>query len=229
MRRLARWSVIRWLAWDTFRQARSSRVFWLMMGISALCICLCLSLRIDAVGALRLPGEIELYGGDQQPLIGPNPKPGHLNLAFGGIELPLFRDVEDEVHFLQVLLARWILGVLGTFLLVVGTAGFLPEFLQPDAVSVLLSKPVSRPFLFLGKVGRSSQLRHRPNRSIHPRDLVGTRLPDGGLGPGIPPGHTATRFSSSSWFIPWRSCWRSAPGTQYRVRWDRSFSGSYAS
>jgi ABC-type transport system involved in multi-copper enzyme maturation permease subunit len=152
MKRLARWTVIYWLGWDTFRQARSSRVFWLMLGISALCIMLCLSLRIDGGGTLRLPGEIDLYGGDQQPLAGPNPRPGHLTLAFGGIELPLFRGVEDEVHFLQVVLARWILGVLGTFLLIVGTAGFLPEFLQPDSISVLLSKPVSRSSLVLGKV-----------------------------------------------------------------------------
>ena len=34
--------VIRWLVWDTFRQSLSSRLFWLMLGISFLTVVFCL-------------------------------------------------------------------------------------------------------------------------------------------------------------------------------------------
>ena len=37
---------IAWLIRDTFRQAQASGIFWLMLGISILCIVLCLSVGI---------------------------------------------------------------------------------------------------------------------------------------------------------------------------------------
>ena len=39
--------VIRWLVRDTFRQARASGIFWIMLAISVLSIALCLSVRIE--------------------------------------------------------------------------------------------------------------------------------------------------------------------------------------
>src|ERR1043166_6565018 len=99
---------IRCLVGDTFRQARAGWSFWLMLGVSGLCIVVCASVQIEGGESLRPPGEIELYGADNQPLTGPNPRPGQLTLAFGAIRLVLFRDAEAEVHFLSALLARWV-------------------------------------------------------------------------------------------------------------------------
>jgi hypothetical protein len=142
---------IRCLVRDTFRQSLAARTFWLMLGVSGLCIVLCASVGVEGGAALRPPGEIELYGGDDQPLTGPNPKPGHLTLAFGAIRLALFRDAEAEVHFLVALFAKWVAGAVGTLLVLIWTAGFLPEFLHPSAASVLLAKPVPRWSLLVGK------------------------------------------------------------------------------
>ncbi|HEV3122539.1 MAG TPA: transcriptional regulator [Isosphaeraceae bacterium] len=140
-----------WLIRDTFRQALASRVFWLMLGVSVLCIVFCSSAHIVGGRPLRTAEDIELYGGDDKPLTGPNPKPGQLTLAFGAVRLGLFRDGAAEVHFLLVLLAKWVAGAAGTLIALVWTAGFLPEFLQPSAAAVLLAKPVPRSVLLFGK------------------------------------------------------------------------------
>jgi ABC-type transport system involved in multi-copper enzyme maturation permease subunit len=142
---------IRWLIKDTFRQSLASRLFWLMLGASGLCILFCLSISIEGGQPLLLPGEIELRGGDGQPLTGANPKPGYLKLAFGAFRFPLFRDGKAEVHFLLVLLAKVVAGTFGLLLALIWTAGFLPDFLQPGAASVLLAKPVPRWSLLAGK------------------------------------------------------------------------------
>jgi ABC-type transport system involved in multi-copper enzyme maturation permease subunit len=142
---------IRWLIKDTFRQGLSSRIFWLMLGASGLCILFCLSVGIEGGDSLRYPGDIELHGGDGKPLTGSNPKPGYLTLAFGAMRFPLARDGTAAVHFLVVLLAKVVAGTAGLVLALVWTAGFLPEFLQPSAASVLLAKPVPRWSLLVGK------------------------------------------------------------------------------
>jgi ABC-type transport system involved in multi-copper enzyme maturation permease subunit len=136
---------------DTFRQAGASRVSWLMLGVSALGIAFCLSVRVDGGRSLRPPGTIELYGADHRPLSGVDTREGHLNLAFGGIRLGLFRDAAAQVHFLQAFMARWMAGAAGTLLALVLTAGLLPEFLQPGASAVLLTKPIPRWALLLGR------------------------------------------------------------------------------
>ena len=144
-------TAVRWLAADTFRQARAGRISWLMLAVSGLCIALCLSVRISGAGATRPPGEIELVGADDRPLTEANPRPGRLSIGFGAVELGLFRDDQAEVHFLQVLLAKWVAGAAGTLLALIWTAGFLPEFLQPSHAAILLAKPVPRWTLLLGK------------------------------------------------------------------------------
>jgi len=57
----------RWLIRDTFCQALTSRVFWLMLGTSAVCILFCLSVSVEGPRTLRPEGESELYGPDHQP------------------------------------------------------------------------------------------------------------------------------------------------------------------
>jgi ABC-type transport system involved in multi-copper enzyme maturation permease subunit len=142
---------IRWLIRDTFRQALASRIFWLMFAASGLCILFCLSVGLENSQSLRYTDDIELHGGDGKPLTGANPKPGFMTVAFGALRFPLARDGEAGVHFLMVLLAKVVAGAFGLMLTLVWTAGFLPDFLQPSAASVLLAKPVPRWSLLVGK------------------------------------------------------------------------------
>jgi ABC-type transport system involved in multi-copper enzyme maturation permease subunit len=133
-------SVWRWLAYDTFRQAVSGRLFWLMLGISAVVIVFCLGVRIDGGGPLHAPDDFELS------------KPhGQLTLGFGAFRGPLFRDGEAAVRFLELVLGEWVAGAAGVLLALLFTAGFVPTFLEPPTAAVLLSKPVPRWSLLLGK------------------------------------------------------------------------------
>jgi ABC-type transport system involved in multi-copper enzyme maturation permease subunit len=142
---------IRWLIRDTFRQALASRIFWLMLAASSVCILFCFSVSIEGGQSLRYPGDIELHGGDGKPLTAGNPRPGYLTAAFGALRFPLARDGEAAIHFVMVLLAKVVAGAFGLMLALVWTAAFLPDFLQPGAASVLLAKPVPRWSLLVGK------------------------------------------------------------------------------
>ena len=132
--------VLRWLIRDTFRQSLASRLFWLMLAISAVCILFCFSVSIEGGASLLPPGEVEL----DRPH-------GQLTRGFGAFRIQLFRSGEEAVHLLEVLLAEWVAGAAGTLLALVWTAGFLPSFLEPSSVSVLLAKPVPRWLLLVGK------------------------------------------------------------------------------
>jgi ABC-type transport system involved in multi-copper enzyme maturation permease subunit len=76
---------------------------------------------------------------------------GQITLAFGAISVPMGRERQDSVHFLELLLAGGIAGTLGVLLALVWTAGFVPTFLEAHAASVLLAKPAARWQLLLGK------------------------------------------------------------------------------
>jgi ABC-type transport system involved in multi-copper enzyme maturation permease subunit len=143
--------VFGWLIHDTFRQSLASRIFWVMLTATIVCVLFCLSVGVEGGQPLRQPGDIELYGADNKPLTGPNPNPGQLSMGFGALHVALFRDGEAEIHFLMALLAKVVAGGAGLLLALVWTAAFLPEFLQPAAASVLLTKPVPRWWLLTGK------------------------------------------------------------------------------
>jgi ABC-type transport system involved in multi-copper enzyme maturation permease subunit len=130
----------RWLIRDTFRQAKASYVFWIMLAASATVILFCLSVSIEGGEPLRPDDDIEM----RSPY-------GHMSLAFGAWRFQLFRDGQAQVHFLLLLLAEWVAGAGGTLLALVWTAGFVPEFLQPANATVLLSKPIPRWVLLMGK------------------------------------------------------------------------------
>jgi ABC-type transport system involved in multi-copper enzyme maturation permease subunit len=132
--------VWRWLIADTFRQARVNRLLWLMLGASAVVIFFCLSVSIERGETLRPPDDIEL-----------RPATGNISLAFGAWKVPLFRDGNAAVHFLLLLLSEWVAGAGGTLFALVWTAGFMPDFLRPANAINLLSKPVPRWVLLLGK------------------------------------------------------------------------------
>jgi ABC-type transport system involved in multi-copper enzyme maturation permease subunit len=130
----------RWLIRDTFRQSMANYVFWVMLTASGVVIFFCLSVSIENGEPLRPPDDLEV-----------RPAHGHMSLAFGAWRIPLFRDGEAQVHFMLLLLAEWVVGVGGTLLALVWTAGFMPEFLQPSNATVLLSKPMPRWVLIMGK------------------------------------------------------------------------------
>jgi ABC-type transport system involved in multi-copper enzyme maturation permease subunit len=149
-----------WLARDTLRQALASGVFWVMLMVSLVCIVFCLS--VEPIGGVLTPTP-----GHQLEVLNPNDPvaqdpqrlkesgveviSGELNLAFGLFRTRIGRDRADAVHHLQLLLAGGVADTLGLFLTLIFTAGFLPTFLEPSAVSVLLAKPVPRWSLLTGK------------------------------------------------------------------------------
>lgn len=144
--------VLRWLIWDTFRQALAARTFWLMTCVSAVCVLLCLSIRIEGGDPLKPAGEIELSDPvTGKPLTGRNPLPGSMSVLFGAFRVFLFRDGEAQVRFLQTFLGLLVAGTLGTLAVLVWTAGFVPAFIEPSAATVLLAKPMPRWLLLAGK------------------------------------------------------------------------------
>jgi len=151
---------IRWMVRDTFRQALASGIFWLMLGASLLCILFCLSAGVDGGSQLRHSGEppeflpkkhADLSKTTPAAQAGVEVIRGDLTLAFGALRLPLGRDAEDSVRFLQLLLAGVVADAAGVLLALIWTASFLPTFLDPNAAAVMFSKPVPRWALLLGK------------------------------------------------------------------------------
>lgn len=142
---------LRWLIWDTFRQSLAARTFWLLLALSGMCIIFCLGVGVTGRGVQKPEGETELIGGDDQPFTGTNPGDGRLTLGFGLLRVGLPRDARTSVHFLQAVLGRWVGGAVGTLFLLIWTAGFLPEFLQPAHAAVQLAKPLPRSMLLAGK------------------------------------------------------------------------------
>jgi ABC-type transport system involved in multi-copper enzyme maturation permease subunit len=150
--------VLRWLARDTFRQARASALFWLMLGASAVFIVACLSVGVSGAKPLHHPGDLTEFmprgaGVDPETAArsGVDLISGELTLAFGLFRVDLGRDAEDAVRFLQLLLAGGIADTAGILFALLWTAGFVPGFLEPASASVLLAKPIPRWLLLAGK------------------------------------------------------------------------------
>jgi ABC-type transport system involved in multi-copper enzyme maturation permease subunit len=143
--------VVRCMIRDTIRQSLASRSFWLLLGLSALGIALCLSVSVEGSTAVKPPGEIELFGADRQPFTGFNSGRGTISLGFGAVRVEQWRDPESSVRMMEILLALVGGGALGMLLLLLWASGFLPEFLRPRAASVLLTKPIPRWAFLVGK------------------------------------------------------------------------------
>ncbi len=148
-----------WLIRDTWRQSLASGIFWILLGISAVSVLVCLSIQVDDT-TLAPDGETA----DFLPRRDPDSKDaskvagsgvavasGQLRFAFGAIQMPIARDAHQAVHYLQLILAGGVADTLGLLLALVWTAGFLPTFLEPRSISVLIAKPAPRWCLFLGK------------------------------------------------------------------------------
>jgi len=148
------------LAQDTFRQSFASGVGWLLLGLSTICIAVCLSVSVSGPktmvasdGMASFLPRFDKQASDTKRLqsSGVSVADGSLRLAFGAIRVPIARDIRSAVHFLQLILAAGVADTLGLLLTLIWTAGFLPGFLAPQAAAVLLAKPVPRWGLLIGK------------------------------------------------------------------------------
>jgi ABC-type transport system involved in multi-copper enzyme maturation permease subunit len=146
----------RWMVRDTFRQSLASRLFWVMLGITALCTLFCLGISVDAPGERpRHPDEIPdrlPRGADPRAASEGIPESGGtMTLGFGLFQLAVPKFKADAVRFFQLWLAGVLADTAGVLLALLWTAGFLPTFLEPQSVTVLLAKPAPRWVLLLGK------------------------------------------------------------------------------
>jgi ABC-type transport system involved in multi-copper enzyme maturation permease subunit len=152
---------LRWLVWDTFRQAFASGIIWVMLLVSVICIIFCLSISVEggksglppdsgpssalppndpeAKKASKYPGDVEVF------------PEGAISVGFGMFRVPFNRYASDYVRYVQMLLAGGVADTFGVLLTLIWTAGFLPTFLDPSVASVLLAKPLPRWALLVGK------------------------------------------------------------------------------
>jgi hypothetical protein len=142
---------------DTFRQSLAYGIFWILLGVSAVCILFCASVSVEGAVPIHRQGENPdfLPRGDEEiakiPGTGVDVVSGELSMVFGAFKAPLGRDRRDAVGFLQLALAGGVADTMGLLLTLTWTAGFLPGFLEDRAVAVLLAKPAPRWLLLLGK------------------------------------------------------------------------------
>jgi len=151
-------NVLLWLVRDTFRQAFASRIFAVMLTVTGIAVLFCASIGVRGGKIERSPGErIEMVprgsgiAPEKAAQQGVSEPAGELSLAFGTIRVDLWRDADEAIHYLQLILAAGVAGTLGILITLIWTAGFLPTFLEPAAAAVLLTKPVPPWLLVLGK------------------------------------------------------------------------------
>lgn len=119
------------LIWDTFRECRDKKLFWIMLLIS--------TVVAGGVACIQFTDKgIELF--------------------FGAVDIEYPADVQGTIDpraltaalISNVFVALYI-GWIGTIIGLVATAGIFPTFLQAGAIDVVLSKPMPRWMVFLGK------------------------------------------------------------------------------
>lgn len=112
---------------DTFREAFARKIFWGLFGLSTVMILFFLFLlRIDLVeGGLA---AFKMFGQTVSPSI----------------------DVDRLVRGVYGSIATFLYGF-GMFLAVFASAGLIPSVLEPGRIELLLSKPVSRTHILLGR------------------------------------------------------------------------------
>ncbi len=152
---------VRWMIRDTFRQSIATKLFYVMITLVAVLTLLCASIRVTGdvapmaydweVPALIPKGEAERLGMDKVQNDGVRVISGEVSFGFGATKVPLGRTREDAVHFIQTWLAGWLADTAGILLALLWTAGFLPTFLEPQSVTVLLAKPGPRWSILFGK------------------------------------------------------------------------------
>jgi len=115
------------LIWDTIQEARARWLFWGLFGLSTLLILFFLFiLKIDVV-----QGAVSFMG---------------LPVDAGRRIFNIEKFVRTAYTFVALFLYVW-----GTFLAIFASAGLIPSVLEPGRIGLLLSKPISRPMLLLGR------------------------------------------------------------------------------
>lgn len=152
---------VRWMVRDTFRQSLSTKLFWVMLGITVLATVFCLGVQVEndtpptrhpfETREVLTKQEAERVGWDKVKESGIRVISGEMKLGFGLFTVELGRNRFDAVRYLQLWFAGVLADNMGVLLALLWTAGFLPTFLEPQSVTVLLAKPVSRTALFVGK------------------------------------------------------------------------------
>lgn len=113
---------------DVFRQARASGLTAVLLTVSALAAVACLTIRVgDTASGVQL------------------------SLGFGAIPITTAANSAEAAAHWQFLLAAVVADTAGVLLALSWTAGFLPSFLDPGAVSVLLAKPAARFRVFIAR------------------------------------------------------------------------------
>lgn len=151
--------VIRLLVWDTFRQSLATRIFWVMLLVSGIAVAFCLSVgtvdlptRPTGEPGERLPAsEVSKTASLQPESVGVDIIHGQVTFLFGAVRVPWRQYHDDAVRWLQLVLAGGIADTAGLLFALIWTAAFLPTFLEPHAVTVLLAKPIPRWSLLAGK------------------------------------------------------------------------------
>jgi ABC-type transport system involved in multi-copper enzyme maturation permease subunit len=110
---------------DTFQEARARWLFWGLFALSTLLILLFLFvLKIDLV-----EGAVSLFGVESTTRM-----------------VDIHRFVITSYSWVSVILYIW-----GTFLAIFASSGLIPSVLEPGRIALLLSKPVTRPMLLIGR------------------------------------------------------------------------------
>ena len=116
---------------DSFRHARNRKLFWVLVAITLLVTLVMASLSFNGGRVSMLFGMIETDAGTYSPLTAV----GRTHLA------------GTLVYYVMNIF----LGRLGITLAIIATAGLLPAMMESGVVDTILSKPISRPKLFLFK------------------------------------------------------------------------------
>jgi hypothetical protein len=78
-------------------------------------------------------------------------------LTYAGYDFPAVFQIDPTQfklvlnHFVLRIIIDWVLGFVMIFLGILVTASIVPDMLQPGSLHLLLSKPISRPLLFIAK------------------------------------------------------------------------------
>ncbi|MGF1578145.1 MAG: ABC transporter permease [Gemmataceae bacterium] len=147
---------VRWMIHDTFRQALTTNLFWVMLVLSGIFIVFCLGTKVTTGLLDPDPKAAELTSISQEGKPIPvtdrlDRKLGEISLLFGAVTIPETRYAEEAVIFIRWVMSSFVAGVLGFLLLLIWTSGFVPDFLQPSSASVLLTKPIPRWVIIFGK------------------------------------------------------------------------------
>lgn len=148
---------VRWMVRDTFRQSVATKLFWAMLGLTVLCAAFCFGITVDAPPERPThPAELKtrMPKSEVTPAVieeGIRVPDGKVTLGYGLFEYPITKNKTDSVRVILIWLAGVVADTIGVLMALLWTAGFLPTFLEPAAVTVLLAKPAPRWAILAGK------------------------------------------------------------------------------